>query len=68
LASTVEVAKEDKAVEWLLDSKNPAVRFWTLRDILGKPETDDEVIQARDHIASWTPVAEYLREQHSDGY
>jgi len=68
LTSVVEVATQHKAVEWLLDSKNPAVRYWTLKDILGKPETDDEVIQAREHIASWTPVAEYLREQHSDGY
>ncbi len=68
MTSAVEVAKEDRAVEWLLDSKNPAVRYWTLRDILGRLETDDEVVQARERIASWTPVAEYLREQHSDGY
>jgi len=68
LTSVVEVATQHKAVQWLLDSKNPAVRYWTLKDILGKPETDDEVMQAREHIASWTPVAEYLREQHPDGY
>jgi len=64
----VEVTKQHKAAEWLLDGENPAVRYWTLRDILGKAETDDEVVQAREHIATWTPVAEYLREQHSDGY
>ncbi len=64
----MEVTKQHKAAEWLLDGENPAVRYWTLRDILGKAETDDEVVQAREHIATWTPVAEYLREQHSDGY
>ena len=68
MTSTVEVAKEDKAVEWLLDNTNPALRYWTLRDILGKPETDDEVIQAQERIVSWTPVAENLKEQHSEGY
>jgi hypothetical protein len=62
--SAVEVVKEDKAVEWLLDSKSPAVRYWTLRDLLGQPEMEYEVVQAREQIASWTPVAEYLNEQH----
>jgi len=51
-----------------LDRTNPAVRYWTLRDILGEPNDGDEVVRAREQIASWTPVAEYLKEQHSDGY
>jgi hypothetical protein len=68
LTSVVEVAKEDKAVEWLLDSKNPAIRYWTLKDILDEPDGDDEVVQTREQIASWTPVAQCLREQHSEGY
>ena len=33
MTSMVEVAREDRAVEWLLDSKNPAVRYWTLKDV-----------------------------------
>ena len=68
MTSAVEVAKEDKAVEWLLGNKSPAIRYWTLRDILGEPETEYEVVQAREQIASWAPVAEYLNEQHSEGY
>ena len=68
MTSALEDAKEDKAVEWLLGSKNPAIRYWTFKDILGQPEMDYEVVQAREQIASWTPVAEYLNEQHSDGY
>jgi len=68
LTSAVEIAKEDKAVEWLLDNKSPAIRYWTLKDILGQQEMEYEVVQAREQIASWTPVAEYLNEQHSDGY
>src|SRR5260370_41638024 len=66
LTSAVEVAKEDKAVEWLLDNKNPAIRYWTLKDLLGEPENEYEVVQAREQIASWTPVAEYLNEQNSE--
>jgi hypothetical protein len=68
LTSAIEVAKKDKTVEWLLDNKNPAIRYWTLKDILGEPEMEYEVVQAREQIASWTPVEQYLNEQHSDGY
>src|SRR2546425_13211217 len=64
----VEVAREDRAVEWLVDSKNPAVRYWTLKDVLGEPDTDDEVVQAREQVGAWSPVVEYLKEQHSEGY
>ena len=60
--------KEDKAVAWLLDSKNPSIRYWTLKDLLGEPENEYEVVQAREQIASWTPAAEYLNEQHSEGF
>ncbi len=68
MASIVEVASRNKPVEWLLDNKNPAVRYWTLKEILGKLNDEDEVVRARGQIASWTPVAGYLKEQHSDGY
>jgi hypothetical protein len=68
LSSTVEVAKWDQAVAWLLKNENPGVRYWTLKDILGRSETDTEVVAASNGIASWGPVAEYLREQHPAGY
>ncbi len=68
LASTVEVAKWDQAVAWLLKNENPGVRYWTLKDILERSETDTEVMSALNGIASWGPVAEYLKEQHPAGY
>ena len=37
--------------EWLLEGDNPAVRFWTLKDILGKEEDNLEVAKAREEIA-----------------
>jgi len=68
LASTVEVSKWDQAVAWLLKNENPGVRYWTLRDVLGRSESDTDVVAALNGIASWGPVAEYLREQHPMGY
>lgn len=68
MSRTSEISKQDSAVEWLFKSENPAIRYWTLTDILKRPKTDSEVIAARNSIASWAPVAEYLREQDPAGY
>ncbi len=54
-------------MKWLFD-QGPAARYWTLRDLLARSESDAEVIAARDSIASWSPVAGLLDEQHPDGY
>lgn len=56
------------AIEWLLKSENPAIRYWTLTDILGRPKTDSEIVSLRSKIASSAPIAEYLREQDPAGY
>jgi hypothetical protein len=68
VSSTIEIAKRDQAVAWLLKEENPSVRYWTFKDILEKPETETDVVAARTRIASWRPVAEYLREQDPAGY
>jgi hypothetical protein len=68
LSSTIEVAEWDQAVAWLLENENPGIRYWTLKDILERSETDTDVVTALNGIASWGPVAEYLREQNSAGY
>ncbi len=60
MASTVEVAKWDQAVAGLLKHENPGVRYWTLKDVLGRSESDTEVVSALNGVASWGPVAEYL--------
>src|SRR2546425_5832121 len=67
-ASTVEVAKWDQAAAWLLRNENPGVRYWTLKDILGRSGSNTEVVSALNGIASWGPVAEYLKGQHPTGY
>lgn len=64
---TVELSKHDQAVAWLLKDNNPAIRYWTLKDLLGKTETDPEVVSALDQITRWNPIAQYIREQHPAG-
>ena len=60
----------DDPLPWLLepDSDNPGVRYFTLRDLLGRPEADPEVGLARADIMRTGPVPAILGAQHSEGY
>ena len=46
----------------------PAVRYFTLRDILDRNEHDEEIKYARSAIMSTGPVPEILAAQEPDGY
>jgi len=55
---------------WLLelDPANPAVRYFTLRDLLDRPKDDPELRQAWVDIMTTGPVPAILAAQHPDGY
>jgi hypothetical protein len=55
---------------WLLepDPANPGVRYFALRELLGRPEDDPEVRQARAAIMTTGPVPAILDAQYPDGY
>ena len=55
---------------WLLetDTENPSVRYFALRDLLGRPEGDPEVQGARTDIMTSGPVPVILDAQHPAGY
>jgi hypothetical protein len=57
-------------LEWLLepDARQPAVRYFTLRDILGRKAHDPEVRTARDAAMSSGPIPKILAAQEPDGY
>lgn len=55
-------------VEWLLEKENPSVRYWTLKDILERPESDLEVVQAKEDIMTSHPVAAILENQNLKGF
>jgi hypothetical protein len=54
--------------KWLLEKDNPSVRYRTLFDLLGKPETNAEVIEAKQEIMRTGVVPAILEKQHSKGY
>jgi hypothetical protein len=39
-----------ESLEWLLEENNPSVRYFTLKNILGKSEGDLKVKEARKNI------------------
>jgi hypothetical protein len=58
------------SVHWLLekDEKQPGIRYFALRDILGSDGREEELRQARAAVMSTGPVPEILAAQHPDGY
>jgi hypothetical protein len=57
-------------VPWLLenDRSQPAIRYYALRDILGRDENDKEVKAAKVAIMTSGPVPVILAAQHPEGY
>jgi hypothetical protein len=61
---------QTEVLTWLLenDPLNPGVRYWTLRDILGLPEDDLQVMEARREVMQLGPVPVILAAQQAEGY
>ena len=55
---------------WLLepDQANPGVRYFALRDLLDRPETDLDVAAAQEAVMTTGPVPVILKAQAPDGY
>lgn len=54
--------------EWLLRDDNPSVRYFTLRDILGKLGDNSEVAKAREDIMAVGAVPAILTSQDKNGF
>ncbi len=61
------VLKSDPTT-WLLEKNNPTVRYFTLRDILEKPEHDEEMREAKKDIMETGVVPAILLKQKKEGY
>jgi len=53
---------------WLLEAQNPAARYLTLRDVLGRPADDPEMRACRSAIPEYPPLADLLASQKPDGF
>jgi hypothetical protein len=59
---------KDDSISWLLEYNNPSVKYYTLRDILEKPEEDPELQKARQEIMKAGLVPDILEKQKKEGY
>jgi len=55
-------------LDWLLGEDNPSVRYFTLRDLLGQPVSDAQVVQAKAAIMQKGAVPSILAKQKPGGY
>ncbi len=53
---------------WLLGEDNPSVRYFALKDLLDRPESDPEVQDARRAIMQRGAAAEILKKQRDPAY
>jgi hypothetical protein len=67
LGDWTSVLKAD-STDWLLGTDNPSVRYFTLTELLERPETETEVISAKSEIMQIGPVPRILGKQHNKGY
>lgn len=60
----------EESLRWLLaeDLDNPGPRYFALRELLGRPEADAEVVAARQAIMDSGPVPAILDAQEPGGY
>jgi len=54
-------------LNWLLEKNNPSVRYFTLKNLLDKKKSADEIIAVKKQIMFNPPVTKILKHQNSDG-
>ena len=55
-------------LDWLLDPGSPGVRYLALRDLVGLPVGDPEMVAAQKAAHAKGPIAAILANMHPDGY
>jgi len=51
MSTHVRAGKDSRVIDWLLEDEQPAVRYLTLTEVLGRTENDSDVRSARQSIA-----------------
>jgi hypothetical protein len=59
---------DEIAIEWLLEPENPGVRYLALRDLLGRPADDPDLIAAQEFAHRAGPIAAVLEAMQPEGF
>lgn len=60
--------RDENVVRWLLEEENPSIRYFTLKDILGRGEENPAVREVRALIKSSKIVEKIFSKQKGEGY
>jgi hypothetical protein len=60
--------RQDAVLDWLLEKEHPGVRALALRDVLGAPADDPDVMAARRATVRCSPVKEILEAMEPEGW
>jgi len=55
-------------LDWLLEKEDPPIRFFALRDILGRSPSSKEALEAKARFRNYSPVRKVLRARTKEGY
>jgi hypothetical protein len=58
----------DQALTWLIENKEPNIRYLALRDLLDKPASDGELAHARALAHQTGPIPVILKKMEPEGY
>ena len=58
---------DPKVIDWLLEESDPSVRFFALRDVVGKPEQSAEIRAAKNALMAEGAVPAIFARQNADG-
>ncbi len=61
------VNRDDPTIQWLLESRNPSIRYFTLTEVLDESPDSVEVQSARDQVPNGPWVRALMAGQKPDG-
>lgn len=64
----LEELTDGNTVDWLLEKDNPSVRYYTLTQLMNRPEGDDVVSESKNNIMKTGIVPAILSEQNEGGF
>jgi hypothetical protein len=64
----MSISLPSRTINWLLQPEDPTTRYFSLRDLLDRPETASDMKQAKQAIMGTGPVPKILAKQKKGGY
>lgn len=64
----MNTTKTQSSLDWLLEPKNPGVRYLALRDLVKHQPEDQQLQEARKQAHEQGPIANILDHMHPEGY